>query len=205
MNIGGIMVPSYTQPDVSFTQTANPQRIAARWLPPSSVVYAHLFITFMLIIYKDYSNLKNNFLFSLEIILAERCPKQCCKDKISLIFCFVKWWHLFPFPLTRKQCSKTFNPNLTPRFLRTKWKQNPYASSLLCTINSYEQEKEKSWCTTQLQEGGAYKENNSTHLHRLFSKQISNGSALLRTDTTDFSLKSFPVCCWISTSFFHSF
>lgn len=63
MNIGGIMVPSYTQPDVSFMQTANPQRIAARWLPPSSVV-----LIFMLIIYKDYSNLKNNFLFSLEII-----------------------------------------------------------------------------------------------------------------------------------------
>lgn len=70
MNIGGIMVPSYTQPDVSFMQTANPQRIAARWLPPSSVV-----LIFMLIIYKDYSNLKNNFLFSLEIIPSWKMPK----------------------------------------------------------------------------------------------------------------------------------
>lgn len=58
MNICGIMVPSYTLPDVSFRQTANPQRIAARWLSLSLAV-----LIFILIIYQDYSDLKNNFLF----------------------------------------------------------------------------------------------------------------------------------------------
>lgn len=60
MNICGIMVPSYTLPDVSFRQTANPQRIAARWLSLSLAV-----LIFILIIYQDYSDLKNNFLFFL--------------------------------------------------------------------------------------------------------------------------------------------
>jgi len=68
-------------------------------------------------------------------------------------------------------------------------------------VNSYEQE-ERSLGVQPSYKKAEYMKEKTSHLHRLFSKQISNGSALLKTDTTDFSLKSFPVCCWISTLFF---
>lgn len=75
-------------------QTANPRGIADRQLSPFSAV-----LGFMLIIYKDYNNLKNNFLLSLEIVPSVKTPKTMLQRQEFFDFLLCQMVASVPTPI----------------------------------------------------------------------------------------------------------